>query len=169
MASVIARFETTEALVAAARAARAAGHGDVEAYAPFAVPGLAEALGFRERWIPVVALCAGVLVAAGVLFMQWYAAVVSYPFVVGGKPLASWPAFMLITFETSILAAVLAGIATMLIGNRLPQPYHPAFDWPVFDRASGDGFFLLITADDAVELHAFFGDLQAVEIMELRA
>ncbi|MDN5850229.1 MAG: DUF3341 domain-containing protein [Nitrococcus sp.] len=148
MASLIARFESVAALTDAIEAARAAGYQRLEAYAPFPVPEVDAALGFRERMIPVTALIAGVLVAGGAYFMQWYSAVISYPYVVAGKPLHSWPAFLVIPFELGILAAVITAVVVMLAGNRLPQPYHPAFDWPEFERASSDGFFLLIEYDD---------------------
>lgn len=146
--SIIARFESVAALTEAVKAARAAGYSRMEAYAPFPVPEVAAALGFRERMVPILALIAGVVVAGGAYLMQWYSAVISYPYVTGGKPLHSWPAFLLIPYELGILAAVITAVVVMLVGNRLPKPYHPAFDWPTFDRASSDGFFLLIEYDD---------------------
>ncbi|MDN5872289.1 MAG: DUF3341 domain-containing protein [Nitrococcus sp.] len=148
MASLIARFESVAALTGAINAARAAGYQRLEAHAPFPVPEVDAALGFRERMIPVAALIAGVLVAGGAYFMQWYSAVISYPYVVSGKPLHSWPAFLVIPFELGILAAVITAVVVMFIGNGLPKPHHPVFDWPQFDRASSDGFFLLIEYGD---------------------
>lgn len=165
--SIIARFESVEALTDAIKAARTAGYSRMEAYAPFPVPEVASALGFRERMMPMLALIAGVLVAGGTYFLQWYSAVVDYPFVTGGKPLHSWPAFLLIPFELGILAAVVTAFVTMLAGNRLPKPYHPAFDWTAFDRASGDGFFLLIEHDDGQAVVSFLQQQHAAEIKEL--
>lgn len=167
MASMIARFESVEALADAIKAARAAGYWRLEAHAPFPVPEVDAALGFRERRIPAAALIAGVVVAAGTYFMQWYSAVIAYPYVVHGKPLHSWPAFLVIPFELGILAAVLTAVVVMLAGNRLPKPHHPAFDWPAFDRASSDGLFLLIEYDDGQSLVAFFQKHGAAEIKEL--
>lgn len=166
-AAVIARFEDAEALAEATRAARAAGFRRLEAHSPFPVPEVAAALGFREHMVPVLALIAGVLVAGGAYLMQWYSAVISYPYVVHGKPLHSWPAFLVIPFELGILAAVLTAVVVMLAGNRLPKPHHPAFDWAAFDRASSDGFFLLIEHDDSQALVAFFQRTGAAEIKEL--
>lgn len=166
MASLIGRFERPEELVAAVRAAREAGYRRMDAYAPFPVPGLEEALDFHERWIPAIALVAGVAAAVGTFLMQWYAAVVAYPFVVGGKPLNSWPAFILPTTALCILAAVLAAFLAMLAANRLPQPYHPAFNWSAFDRASEDGFFLLLEDEPADAARAFLRE-RAAEMQEL--
>lgn len=164
---VVGRFETADDLIAAVQSARAAGFEQFEAYAPFPVPGLARAIGFRERLIPRLALLAGVIAAALGYFMQWYAGVIDYPFVVGGKPLHSWPAFLLITFELGILAAVVVTVLAMLAANRLPQPYHPIFDWPVFERASSDGFFLMIEHDDTTTITRFMQEHKAVELKAL--
>lgn len=165
--SIIARFETADELLAAVQAARKAGYQRLEAYAPFAVPGLSEALAFRERQIPVLALAASLLSALVFYLMQWASLILDYPFVVGGKPLNSWPAFLVVTFEMSILGAVITAFLMMLAGNRLPKPYHPAFSWASFDRASGDGFFLLIEAADSTAVITFFWDQDAAEIKEL--
>lgn len=165
--SLIARFDTPEQLLAAAQAARKAGYRRLEAYAPFAVPGLAEALSFRDRRIPVLALAAGLLNALVFYLMQWASLVLDYPFVVGGKPLNSWPAFLVVTFEMGILGAVFTAFIAMLVGNRLPKPYHPVFNWASFDRASGDGFFLQIEDADSAAVRAFFRDQRAAEIKEL--
>lgn len=165
--SVIARFATAEELLGAVRAARQAGYQRLEAYAPFPVPGLSEALAFRERRLPLVALAAGVVSALFFYGMQWYSAVLDYPFVLGGKPLNSWPAFLLVTFEMGILGAVLAAFLTMLVDNGLPKPYHRVFNWTRFERASGDGFFLLIEVADSAPVIAFFREQHAAEIKEL--
>lgn len=165
--SIIARFDTPEQLLAAVQAARRAGYRQLEAYAPFVIPGLAEALSFRDRRIPVLALAAGLLNALVFYLMQWASLVLDYPFVVGGKPLNSWPAFLVVTFEMGILGAVLMAFAMMLIGNRLPKPYHPVFNWTSFERASSDGFFLQIEDADSAAVRAFFRGQQAAEIKEL--
>ncbi|MEC9482149.1 MAG: DUF3341 domain-containing protein, partial [Halomonas sp.] len=107
---LMARFETAEALVAAIKGMRQAGYRQLEPCAPYPVEGMAEALAFKPRWVPVVSLGAAILGAAGVYFMQWYASVISYPFVVGGKPLHSWPAFLIPTFVFGLLSAVLGSV-----------------------------------------------------------
>ncbi|MEX1081345.1 MAG: DUF3341 domain-containing protein [Halofilum sp. (in: g-proteobacteria)] len=165
MASVIGRFDHPAALIAAAREAHAQGYRGLDAYTPFPLEELTEAIGFHERRIPVIALIAGIVGAGFTFWLQWYSAHL-YPFVVGGKPLGSWPAFMLATVAVCILAAVLAAFVAMLAGNRLPQPYHPAFDWPAFDRASSDGFFLLIDDPEIGDARAFL-EARAREVQEL--
>lgn len=167
--NIIARFETADQLLLAVQAARSAGYERLEAYSPFPVPGLSDALAFRERRIPVLALAASLISACGFYLMQWGSAVLNYPFVEGGKPLNSWPAFLLVTFEMGVLAAVLTAFVAMLAGNRLPKPYHPAFNWASFDRASGDGFFLLLENTDRAAAMDFFQELQAAEIQELES
>jgi hypothetical protein len=167
--NIIARFETPEQLLSAVKAARRAGYRRLEAYAPFPVPGLAEALSFRDRRIPMLALAAALLSALVFYLMQWASLVLDYPFVVGGKPLNSWPVFLIVTFEMGILGAVLTAFLMMLVGNRLPKLYHPVFDWASFDRASDDSFFLQIEDPDGAAVTAFFRDQQAAEIEELRS
>lgn len=166
-AGVMARFETAADLLAAVRAAREAGYRQLEAYAPFPVPGLETALGFHDRRIHIFALIAALVAASFGFGLQWYSSVVDYPFVVGGKPFFGWPAFLLVTFELGILAAVLTAVVTMLASNGLPKPYHPAFNWPAFDRASSDGFFLLIEGDDPGAIRDFLRARRAAEIEEL--
>lgn len=169
---VIARYNTAEELVLAAETARSAGYRHLDAFAPFPVPGLTDALGFRDRFIMPLALIAGVLGAAGAFALQWYSAVIDYPYVVGGKPLASWPAFLPITFEIGILAAVLTAFIAMLLGNRLPQLYHPVFNDIEFERASNDGFFLLVPCRQKAEvtrasIHELLQSTGACHVREL--
>lgn len=141
---VLARYSSASELLAAVKTVRDNGFQHVDAFAPFPVPGLAEALGFEGNKIPQISLFAGVSGAVAAFFMQWYSAVIDYPYVVGGKPLASWPAFLPISFELGVLAAVLAAVVAMLAGNKLPAFYHPAFNSCEFERASEDGFFLIV-------------------------
>lgn len=163
---ILVRVSSAEALVAAARAASRAGLRDLDAFAPFPVPGLVEALGYRERLIAPLALVLGLLAAAGAFFMQWYASF-DYPYVVGGKPLNSWPAFLPITFEVGVLTAVLTALLTMLIRNGLPRPYHPVFNDPAFDHASADGFFLLCPGASLTDVQDCLKDHDTRDIREL--
>lgn len=146
---LLARFESGGELIAGIDDLRAAGYRDLEAFAPYPVDGLADALKQDARWVPLAALTAAVLVPALVYFVQWYSATIDYPFVAGGKPLHSWPAFLLVSVVWLLLAAVAAAVLAMLAGNRLPELYHPVFNVPVFLRASDDGLFLLVRASDA--------------------
>jgi hypothetical protein len=143
-----AEFETHEQLVRAAEQSHAAGFRRMDAYAPFPVDGLAEALGKKNR-IPLLVLLGGIVGGTSAYFMQWFASVVSYPINVGGRPLHSWPAFVPITFELTVLGAALTAFFGSLILNGLPRPYHPMFNLPEFERASQDRFFLCIEATDA--------------------
>jgi hypothetical protein len=141
-------FQTAEQLLAAARRARLAGYRQMDAYTPYAVEGLATELGMRRSRIPSIVLIAG-LVGAGVGFwMQYYSLAIDYPINAGGRPFNSWPVFVPIAFELTILVAACAAFLGMLFLNGLPQPHHPLFSVPQFDRASQDRFFLCIEASD---------------------
>ncbi|WP_308364941.1 MULTISPECIES: DUF3341 domain-containing protein [unclassified Microbulbifer] len=164
---LIARFAGPEALVAATLSAREAGYRRLEAHAPFPVPGLAEALTFREKGIPLIALSLGVTAAAAAFFLQWYTAVIDYPFVVGGKPLNSWPAFLPVTFQVGIFSTVMAATITMLAKDRLPHYYHPIFNCDDFARASADGFFLSVRGGDPAEVEDFLRAQGAEYVREL--
>ena len=154
-------------LLVAARKARQDGYRDLDAFAPLPVPGLAEALGLGSSRIPMLALIAGLMAAGAAFGLQWWSAVVDYPFVVGGKPPNSWPAFLLVTFEVGVLASVLTTVVGLLAGNRLPQPYHPLFDQPEFGRASGDGFFLLLGTRSSEQGRDYLKTLGAVTVTEV--
>jgi hypothetical protein len=145
---LLAEFGTAERVLEAARRARADGYRLMDAFTPFPVEGLAEAVGFRREVLPWVALAGGVLGGIGGFGMLFFACVYSYPLNVGGRPLNSWPAFIPITFELTILGAALAAVAGMLLLNWLPRPYHPVFNVPRFTAASRDRFFVVIRAGD---------------------
>jgi hypothetical protein len=120
----------------------------VEAYSPYPLDELPEALGLGRTWIGLVVLVGGVLGGAAGYALQVYVSVAAYPLNVGGRPLHSWPAFVPVTFELAILGAAVAAVLGMLFMNGLPQPHHPLFNVPGFARASQDGFFLAVEAVD---------------------
>ncbi|MDB5351496.1 MAG: hypothetical protein JWN86_2743 [Planctomycetota bacterium] len=145
---LLAEFTTAEALLAAASQSREAGYRRMDSYSPFPVEGLAEAMGLTRNRIPVVVFLGALLGGGCGYFMQWYSNVIDYPIDVGGRPFHSWPMFIPITFELTILGAAFAAVFGMLGLNGLPRPYHPVFAVPGFEHATRDRFFLCIQAND---------------------
>ena len=168
---LMAEFENAELLVAATRRTHEAGYRRMDAYAPFPVDGLAEALGVSRTPLSVITLIGGVVGGLAGFGLQYYVAVIAEPLNVGGKPLNSWPSFVPVTFETAILGAALAAVVGLLLLNGLPMPYHPVFNVGNFARASQDGFFLCIeSADpqfDAQKTREFLQGLQAREVHDV--
>lgn len=168
---VMAEFAEPEQLLNAARAAYKAGYRKMDAYSPYAIEGVAEAIGFHKTKVPLVMLLGGICGALTAYIMQWYSATIDYRLNVGGRPPHSWPAFVPITFELTILFAAIAGVLGMLFLNGLPKPYHPVFNAPEFKLASQTKFFLCIEADDHVfkadEVREFFLSLGPEKIMEV--
>ena len=145
---LMAEFESPEAMLAAAKQTYAAGYRRMNAYSPFPIEGMAEAIGFHERKLPWIVLTGGVVGCLVGFGMQYYAAVIAYPINIGGRPLNSWPQWVPVTFEMTILIAVFSAVLGMLALNGLPQPYHPVFNVPRFALASRNRFFFAIEADD---------------------
>ena len=145
----MAEFEDPNALVAAANHARLEGYRRMDAYSPFPIEELHEALGQPPTRLPLIVLIGGLVGCVAGYSLQYWVSVVENPLNVGGKPLHSWPAFIPVTFETTILVAALAAVLGMLALNGLPMPYHPVFNVPRFALASRNRFFLCIEARDA--------------------
>jgi hypothetical protein len=144
----MAEFHEPAAVVAAARAAHEAGYTKLDAYSPFPIEELAEALGHHKSRLPLLVLGGGITGAVAGYALQYWSSVIEYPLNIGGRPLHSWPAFIVPTFETTILFAAGTAVLGMLALNGLPQPYHPVFNVPSFALASRDRFFLCIEARD---------------------
>jgi hypothetical protein len=145
---LMAEFRSPEELVRAATAAHDAGYRRMDAYSPLPVEGLEEAIGIRRPWMPRIVLAGGLTGALTGYLMQWWISAVDYPLNIGGRPYHSWPAFIPVTFELTILFGAFAAVMGMFVLNRLPQPYHPVFNVPRFRLASRNRFFLCIEAAD---------------------
>jgi hypothetical protein len=144
----MAEFDSPTDLVAAAKETYAAGYRRVNGYSPFPIEELSEAIGFTRTSLPLIVLLGGIIGGLGGFFMQYWMEVIDYPLNVGGKPFNSWPAFIPITFECTVLCAAFAAVLGMLALNKLPQPYHPVFNAPDFALATSDRFFLVIESRD---------------------
>lgn len=145
---LMAEFIEHEQLLDATRRAYEEGYRRMDAYSPFPVEGLAEALGREYTSVPLITLVGGMVGGLGGYFMEWYSMARLYPLNVGGRPLHSWPNFIPVTFELTVLIASLSAFLAVFVLNRLPRLNHPVFNVPEFERASIDRFFLCIEADD---------------------
>lgn len=168
---VMAQFDSPSTLVAAARETYVAGYRRINGYSPFPIEELSDAIGFKRTTLPWIVLAGGIIGALGGFFMQYWMEVIDYPINVGGKPFNSWPAFIPITFECTILAAAFAAVFGMLALNKLPQPYHPVFNAPNFALATRDTFFLVIEANDPKfdhdEAMRFLKSLEARDVSDV--
>jgi Protein of unknown function (DUF3341) len=145
---LMAEFDTAEGLLAAAEHAYEAGFRSMDAYSPFPVEGLADAIGFRKTFVPLIVLIGALLGTASAYLLQYWINVIAYPLNIGGRQMHSWPAFIIVSFELTILFGGITAVVAMLALNGLPLPYHPVFHSSRFEGASRDKFFLCIEAVD---------------------
>ncbi|HEX7004405.1 MAG TPA: DUF3341 domain-containing protein [Trueperaceae bacterium] len=168
---LVAEFDSAEEILAAADATRAAGYTRTDAYTPFAVEGLDERLGMKSTRIGWIMLLAGTIGGFLGFYMQWFANVVHYPLNIGGRPFNSWPNFIVITFECTVLVSAFTVGLVMLARNGLPRPYHPIFNTPNFENATRDKFFLCIEASDPnfdlIETRRFLERLSPTRLSEV--
>ena len=166
----LAEFESADDLLAAVKAFRSANYCKMEAYTPHPIEHVSHELGHKNH-LPLVVLCGGILGALTGVALQYYAAVISYPLHVGGKPLNSWPAFFVVVFELTILFSAVAAVLGMFALNKLPQPYHPVFNASIFELASRNRYFLLVEAGDpvfdAVETPNLLRRLTKLEVVDV--
>jgi len=169
---VMGEFESPESILAAAKKAREAGYKHVTAYTPIPVEGLAEAIGFRWTAVPLLTLIGGIGGGLTGFGLQYWVSAITYPLNVAGRPLNSWPAFIPVTFELTILGASICAVVGMLALNKLPQPYHPVFNVDRFSRASTDKFFLCLEARDPkfslADASRFLQSVQAEHVNEVK-
>jgi hypothetical protein len=165
---IMAEFDDPNALVAATRRAYHEGYRRMDAYSPFPIEELHEALGARHTRLPLIVLIGGLVGCIAGYTLQYWVSTVAYPLNIGGKPLHSWPAFIPVTFECTILVAALSAVFGMLALNGLPMPYHAVFNVPRFALASRNRFFLCIQATDTrfdlEETRRFLGTLGPREV-----
>ncbi len=170
---LMAEFENPDDVVEAARRAHAAGFRRMDAYTPFPIEELPEAIGFHHTRLPWIVLGGGVAGALTGFMLQYYVSVIEYPLNIGGRPLNSWPSFIPVTFELTILFASLSAVIGMIVLNGLPKPYHPVFNVPGFAAASRNRFFLCIEAVDPKfdleETRQFLRGLKAIEVSDVEA
>jgi hypothetical protein len=146
---LMAEFDDPTSLVEATERAHREGYRCMDAYSPFPIEELHDALGGQPTRLPLIVLVGGLCGFLGGYGLQYWSSVMAYPLNIGGKPLHSWPAFIPVTFECTILVAALSAVLGMLALNGLPQPYHPVFNVPRFALASRNRFFLCIEASDS--------------------
>jgi hypothetical protein len=168
---VVAEYVTPDGLVQACRKARAAGYRRMDAYTPYPLEEAADAIGFKKTQVPLLTLAGGILGGLSGYLLQYWVHTSAYPLNVGGRPLHSWPSFIIITFEMTILFAGITAVVGMLTLNGLPQPYHPIFNHPRFSAASRDRFFLCIEAADPKfdrnETTRFLQATDAIDVAEV--
>jgi len=168
---LMAEFDSAGAIVAAARQAREAGYRRLDAYSPFPLHALDEALALPRTKLPWIVFFGGIAGLLGGLALQYWISAVDYPLNISGRPYGSWPAFVVPAYETTILFAAITTVVFMIALNGLPRPYHPVFNVPSFTNASGDRFFLCIEATDprfeAHETRAFLESLHPVGVSDV--
>jgi len=168
---LLAEFNTPGELVYATQEARRAGYRRMECYTPYPVEEAAEALEFHKTRVPLVCLVGGLMGVTTAFLMETWINVWAYPLNIAGRPLFSWPAFIIPAYEWTILFAGFSACFGMLALNGLPQPYHPVFNVPEFARASRDRFFLCIEATDPKfdieKTRAFLEQCQPREVMDV--
>ena len=170
---LIGEFETVDQLLHAAEQVRDAGYKKMDAYAPFPVEGLSEALGLGRNLVPFLTLCGGLAGGLGGFGFEYWVNVISYPMNIAGRPLNSWPAFIPVTFELTVLGASLCAVFGMIALNGLPRPHHPVFNIQRFaERASSDRFYISIEASDPQfhleETARFLQSLHAQHVTEVQ-
>lgn len=168
---IVAEFDNPEDLLVATMKASESGFTKMDAYTPFPVDGLSQALGMKDVRVKWIIFFGGLLGVTGGMGMMYYISAIDYPLNIGGRPLFSWPAFIPVAFECTVLIAAFGAVFGMLGLNGLPRPHHPIFDAENFERASQDRFFLCIEAEDPKfdEAESFLGGVNAIAVSEVES
>lgn len=168
---LLAEFDSADDLTNATKAVYDAGYRKIDAYTPFPCEPVMEAMHVHHNWVPLIVLVMGIIGGSTGFAMQYWGSVIHYPWNIGNRPFYSWPAFIPVTFELTVLFAAFSGVIGMLLLNGLPQPYHPLFNVEKFERASQDGFFLAVEATDPKFDHAetkkFLESLHPKEVFDV--
>jgi hypothetical protein len=168
---LMAEFDDINDAITAAHRVYGAGYRKIDAYSPFPVEELSEAIGFHKNGVALVCLVGGLLGCIGAYVLQWWINTISYPINIGGRPFHSWPSFIIVTFEMTILFSGLSAVFGMLALNGLPMPYHPVFNVPRFEFASKDRFFIVVFSSDknydAVRTRQFLEGLNPISVAEV--
>jgi len=168
---LLAEFDSVDSVIGAAQRVYGAGYRKIDAYSPFPLEELSEAIGFHKNGVALVCLIGGLLGGTAAYVLQWWINTISYPVNIGGRPLHSWPSFIIVTFEMTILFSGLSAVFGMIALNGLPMPYHPVFNVPQFDNASRDKFFIIIFSSDKnydpVRTRLFLEGLSPLSVAEV--
>lgn len=168
---LLAEFREPSDIVVAARRVHAEGYRRVDAYTPYPMEEVLDALHLHHSHVPKIVLAGGIVGMLAGFGLEYWISVIAYPLNIGGRPFNSWPAFVVPAFETTVLFAALSAVFGMLALNGLPQPYHPVFNVPSFAAASRDRFFLCLEAKDekfdAETTKKLLRDLGAAEVSEV--
>ncbi len=168
---LMAEFVSADALIEATERARLAGYRRMDAYSPIPIEELSDALGLPPTRLPKLVFLGGLIGGLSGYALEYWTQAIAYPINVGGRPFHSWPQFIPVTFETTVLGAALSCFLGMWALNKLPMPYHPVFNVPEFARASTDRFFLCIEASDPKfdrdGTMSFLKDLHPVGVSEV--
>jgi hypothetical protein len=168
---LMAEFDSADALVEATKRTYAEGYRKMDAFSPFPIEPVWEAMHANDKRVQFFVLCGGILGAFAGFGLCYWTQAIAYPLNIGGRPFNSWPSFIPVTFEVTILFAAFTTVIVMLGLNGFPMPYHPVFNVPRFSRASQDGLFLVIEADDPkfdrTRTHEFLKTLGPKEVNEV--
>ena len=168
---LIAEFDDPNMLVEATNKTREAGYTKMDAYTPFPVHGMEDALGLKRSRLPRLVIVCGLIGLVAGYGLEYWASAINYPYNIAGRPLHTWPMFMPVAFETTVLGAAFGAVFGMLGLNGLPQPYHPVFNVPGFELASRNQFFLCIESSDPqfnlARTHNFLESVQSRKVTEV--